>query len=124
MAGNRIGESETSEEGEAGMRPDVRGVDLDARTRCAHYNSPLDVIAIKMKCCGVYYACKDCHDALTGHAIQTWPRGEWDRPAVLCGVCGTQLSIRQYLDCGNACPACGAPFNPGCRGHHHFYFEA
>ena len=123
MAGNRIGESETSEEGEAHMRPDVRGLDLDAQTRCAHYNSPLDVVAIKMKCCGIYYACKDCHAALAGHALQPWPRGESDGPTVLCGACGTQMSIRRYLECENACPACGAGFNPGCRGHHHFYFE-
>jgi uncharacterized CHY-type Zn-finger protein len=106
------------------MRPAVHGVGLDPQTRCVHYNTALDVVAIRMKCCGQYYACKDCHDALADHAIEVWPRGEWDGQAVLCGVCGTEMSIRQYLDCENACPACGAPFNPGCRGHYHFYFEA
>lgn len=104
-------------------RPPVFGLDLDPQTRCAHYRSPLDVIAIKMRCCGAYYACKDCHDALAGHQSAVWPRGEWDRPAVLCGVCGGEISVRAYLDCGNACPSCGARFNPGCRLHYHFYFE-
>lgn len=104
-------------------RPIVRGVDLDAQTRCAHWRSPLDIIAIKMKCCGEYHACKDCHDALADHVAQVWPKSEFDENAVLCGACGTELSIRAYLECGNVCPACGAGFNPGCKLHHHFYFE-
>jgi uncharacterized CHY-type Zn-finger protein len=101
----------------------VRGVDLDAQTRCAHWHSLLDIVAIKMKCCGEYYACKDCHDALVPHAITVWPRGEWDSNAILCGACGTELSVRVYLDSANTCPACGAGFNPGCQLHHHLYFE-
>lgn len=104
-------------------RPVVHGVDLDAQTRCEHWRSPLDIIAIKMKCCGEYYACKDCHDALADHTAQVWPKTEFEENAVMCGACGAELSIRAYLACGNTCPACGARFNPGCRHHHHFYFE-
>jgi uncharacterized CHY-type Zn-finger protein len=103
--------------------PSVRGIDLDAQTRCLHYHSAADVVAIKMKCCGVYYACKDCHIALAGHAIMVWPGNEWDQQAILCGACGAELTIRAYLDCGPRCPACHAEFNPGCRRHHHFYFD-
>src|SRR5580692_791960 len=102
----------------------VYGIELDSQTRCAHYNSALDIIAIKMKCCGRYYACKDCHDALADHAIRVWPRREWDQAAVLCGACRTELSIRQYLECANRCPVCNAQFNPSCHNHYHFYFEA
>ena len=104
-------------------RPNVNGIDLDPQTRCAHYNKPIDVIAIKMKCCGLYYPCKDCHEALAGHDLEVWLREEWDQLAVLCGCCGTELSIRTYMECGNICPACRAQFNPGCRNHYHFYFE-
>jgi uncharacterized CHY-type Zn-finger protein len=104
-------------------RPPVLGIDLDPQTRCAHWRSPLDAIAIKMRCCGSYYACRDCHDALADHPASVWPEAQWDAPAVLCGVCGGELSVRQYLACDNRCPACGAPFNPGCRLHHHLYFE-
>ena len=104
------------------VRPEVRGIDLDAETRCAHYKTPRDILAIKMKCCGVYYACKDCHEALAGHASEVWPRGEWNELAVLCGACGHEMSIAQYMGSGYACPACGADFNPGCRNHYHFYF--
>jgi uncharacterized CHY-type Zn-finger protein len=105
------------------VRPRVMGIDLDPETRCAHYRSTLDIIAIKMKCCGVYYACKDCHDALADHAIEVWLRDEWDKAAVLCGACGTELTVRQYLGCFDKCPQCLSPFNPGCRNHYHFYFE-
>ena len=92
---------------------------MDAETRCVHYHSVWDIIAIKMKCCGDY-ACKDCHDALADHSARVWPKAAWDEPAVLCGG---QMTVRQYLDCADRCPACGAPFNPGCRSHRHFYFE-
>jgi uncharacterized CHY-type Zn-finger protein len=104
-------------------KPEVRGVVMDAATRCIHYHSERDVIAIKMACCSVYYACKDCHEALAGHKIEVWPRSEWDTCAVLCGVCGYQLTIREYMDSGYLCPRCRAGFNPGCRNHYQFYFE-
>jgi uncharacterized CHY-type Zn-finger protein len=103
--------------------PRVHGLELDPETRCAHYRSARDIIAIKMKCCGEYYACKDCHDALAGHDIQVWPQRQWTEPAVLCGHCWTELSIQQYLASGHRCPACAAEFNPGCSKHYYFYFE-
>jgi uncharacterized CHY-type Zn-finger protein len=104
------------------VRPEVRGIDLDPQTRCAHYKTARDIIAIKMKCCGVYYACKDCHEAMAGHAIEIWPRSEWNELAALCGACGHEMSIAEYMESGYTCPACGAAFNPGCRNHYHFYF--
>jgi len=104
------------------MRPEVRGVDVDAQARCAHYRTAADIVAIKMKCCGIYYACKDCHEALAGHAIEVWPQAEWGERAVLCGTCGYEMSIAQYMACNSSCPDCGAGFNPGCRKHYGFYF--
>jgi uncharacterized CHY-type Zn-finger protein len=105
-------------------RPEVRGVDLDAQTRCAHYRTALDIIAIKMKCCGVYYACKECHEALAGHPIEVWPQQEWNQPAVLCGACGNEMTISEYRSSNDRCPHCRAPFNPGCRNHYRFYFAS
>ena len=104
-------------------RPPVFGLDLDPQTRCAHYHSALDVIAIKMRCCGAFYACRECHDAVADHPARLWPIAERDERAILCGVCGATLSIAAYLACNDHCPACAAPFNPGCRLHHHLYFE-
>jgi len=101
----------------------VRGVDLDPNTRCLHYRSAADVIAVKMRCCETYYACIDCHRSLAGHAAKVWPLIEWHCKAVLCGVCRTEMSVIEYLESGNRCPGCAAPFNPGCRNHYHLYFE-
>jgi uncharacterized CHY-type Zn-finger protein len=107
----------------AKQRPNVLGVALDPQTRCAHYRKPEDIIAIKMKCCGEYYACKDCHDALANHPSALWSRSEWNQLAVLCGACAAELTIQQYLGSSNQCPSCNANFNPACSNHHHFYFE-
>jgi len=103
-------------------RPPVAGVDVDAETRCAHWRSQLDIVAIRMKCCHLYYACKDCHEALAGHPIEVWPRDLWHEKAVMCGACGSEFTIRDYLACESRCLSCGAGFNPGCRQHHRFYF--
>jgi uncharacterized CHY-type Zn-finger protein len=107
----------------AAMSVPVVGIDLDGETRCAHWHSALDIVAIRMKCCGIYYACKDCHTVLADHPAEVWPRTDWNDKAVLCGACGAELSIHEYLACGSRCPRCGAGFNPGCRLHHRFYFE-
>jgi uncharacterized CHY-type Zn-finger protein len=105
-------------------RPVVHGVEVDPQTRCAHYHSERDIIAIRMACCGAYYACKDCHEALAEHAIKVWPRSEWEMPAILCGSCGQELTIHEYMDSGYFCPLCHAAFNPGCRNHYHYYFAS
>lgn len=107
----------------ARTRPEVRGIKLDRQTRCAHYRGPTDIIAIKMKCCGVYYACKDCHAALTDHQIEVWPESEWSQEAILCGACGTELTIRRYMQSESSCPFCRERFNPRCRDHYSFYFQ-
>src|SRR5215469_4531207 len=101
----------------------VHGINIDSQTRCAHYHGPTDIVAIKMRCCAAYYACRDCHVELADHPIEVWPVAEWDEKAVLCGSCRTELSIHDYLTGEFRCVACGADFNPKCRNHHHYYFE-
>lgn len=103
--------------------PRVHGVDVDAETRCAHWNSALDVIAIKFQCCRAWYACYKCHQALAGHDAETWPATEFDKQAVFCGMCKSQLAINEYLGAASKCPRCGAGFNPGCAKHYDLYFE-
>jgi uncharacterized CHY-type Zn-finger protein len=95
---------------------------MDAQTRCVHYRTALDVVAIKIACCGVFYACKDCHAALADHDMKVWPRSEWDALAIRCGACEAELTIREYMSSGSFCPRCKAGFNPACRNHYHFYF--
>jgi uncharacterized CHY-type Zn-finger protein len=101
----------------------VCGVEIDPRTRCAHYNSDLDIIAIRFKCCGRWFPCYECHREIADHEAKVWPADERDALAILCSACGHQLSIAEYLDCDSTCPACGSKFNPGCAKHYHLYFE-
>ncbi|ERG87979.1 MAG: hypothetical protein J07HX5_00120 [halophilic archaeon J07HX5] len=100
----------------------LRGVEVDAQTRCLHYGTDRDVIAIQFPCCEVYYPCFACHAAVTEHTARQWPTDRFDESAVFCGVCRTPLSITAYLESDNACPACDAAFNPGCQDHHDRYF--
>jgi len=105
-------------------RDAVHGLELDPQTRCRHWHGPTDIVAIRFRCCRLYYACHDCHAALADHEAQVWAANEFDQPAVLCGACGAQHSIAEYLACNAKCPACGAAFNPRCSLHHRLYFAA
>ena len=53
------------------VTPTVLGPVVDDMTRCVHYNTPVDIVAI-FACCGEYYPCHLCHQETAGH----------DRPAV------------------------------------------
>src|SRR5476649_391070 len=102
---------------------EVTGVNLDARTRCAHYQTDLDIIAIKFKCCGRWFPCFECHAATADHTAEVWTVAERDVRAILCGDCGHQLTISEYFESRSTCLSCKAKFNPGCEGHYHLYFE-
>ncbi len=39
----------------------IFGSRIDSNTRCKHWNSKLDIIAIKFACCQKYYPCYLCH---------------------------------------------------------------
>ena len=105
------------------MTCSVKGNTTDAETRCIHYNSLLDVIAIKFKCCGTYYSCYFCHAEESGHEAEVWNRNEFETRAILCGICSTEMTINQYRSSGHKCPFCKAAFNPKCVNHDHLYFE-
>ncbi|MBS1717771.1 MAG: hypothetical protein JSS72_08570 [Armatimonadetes bacterium] len=101
----------------------VRGIEVDGETRCQHYHGPSDILAIQFHCCGEFYSCRECHDAIADHPAQLWPKAQFESEALLCGKCGHRFSINEYLADGTQCPACQAGFNPGCRNHRHLYFE-
>ncbi|ASK62617.1 hypothetical protein CFK37_10860 [Virgibacillus phasianinus] len=96
---------------------------IDHETRCKHYHTERDRIAIKFYCCGQYYPCYQCHAEHGCGNPEVWPKSMYNQQAVLCGACGTELTIQQYLDSGSVCPSCHASFNPGCSLHAHLYFE-
>ncbi len=100
----------------------VYGSVVDSETRCTHYYSEKDIIAIKFKCCNRYYPCYKCHEEHADHNIERWPRQQFDDFAILCGSCHTELTIHQYMDTAN-CPHCQASFNEGCSAHYPIYFD-
>jgi uncharacterized CHY-type Zn-finger protein len=105
------------------MPPRVHGLSLTHSTQCTHWNSDLDIIAIKHYCCSKFYACISCHNELESHEPTVWPFSQRDERAVLCGECNYVLSIEEYLHSGSRCTSCGAGFNPGCKGHWGMYFK-
>lgn len=99
----------------------IRGPAIDAETRCIHYGSALDVVALRAPCCDAWYPCHLCHAAVADHPLEVIPRAVQHLPAALCGVCRATMSVPEYL-AADSCPSCGAAFNPGCSAHAHLYF--
>ncbi|WP_376776801.1 CHY zinc finger protein [Sporosarcina sp. NCCP-2331] len=103
---------------------EVHGLLIDEETRCVHFHTEADRIAIKFYCCKTYYPCYDCHEE-TGcgdHAV--WPVEQFDEKAVLCGSCGHELTVNEYINSHHRCPSCRSGFNPGCSLHRNLYFAA
>src|SRR5690349_25049559 len=103
--------------------PIVKGRTVDEHTRCVHYHSPLDIIAIRFKCCDQYYPCYECHQEVAGHGSEVWKKDEFNVRAILCGICNNEMTIREYLASNDRCPHCHSAFNPNCNKHYHLYFE-
>lgn len=101
----------------------VKGLLVDDHTRCNHYKSGLDIIAIKFKCCLQYYACIHCHEEMATHSKLLWSQAEWNTKAILCGNCKHEMSINEYLNGNYKCLKCNADFNPKCSNHNHLYFD-
>ena len=102
---------------------DIKGKTVDNETRCVHYHSPLDIIAIKFKCCSNYYPCYYCHQEETSHNTEVWAKNEFDTKAVLCGICKMEMTITEYINSSYTCPSCYGKFNSKCSNHYHYYFE-
>ncbi len=100
----------------------IYGAIVDDQTRCKHYHTTKDIIAIKFNCCQKYYPCYQCHEACEDHPISVWGKDEFDELAIICGVCKTEHTINQYMDT-NKCLHCESPFNEGCQKHYHLYFD-
>ena len=101
----------------------VYGDILDEETRCQHYHSERDIIALKCFACQKYYPCFLCHDRYEDHAFLAYPVSRSEDRVVLCGHCRTELTISQYLGCEDTCLICTHPFNPGCKKHRSIYFQ-
>lgn len=100
----------------------VRGLDIGSRSECRHWHSPLDIVAIKFPCCDTYFACYECHRALADHEPAIRGPERLGELCILCGACGQELTVDEYVGCGSQCPRCEAAFNPGCVNHYPLYF--
>ena len=47
--------------------PRVLGPVVDEMTRCVHYRTEVDIVAIKFACCNEYYPCHRCHEETADH---------------------------------------------------------
>ena len=100
----------------------VHGATIDDETRCIHYRTAVDIIAIRFACCDRYYPCHLCHGEAETHEAKRWAVADRGAKAVLCGVCKAEMAIATYLTVGS-CPDCGSAFNERCRLHTHLYFQ-
>ena len=100
----------------------AQGLLVDHESRCVHYHSDKDIVALQCYECQKYYACYQCHNELESHIFSPYPLNlKEDRP-ILCGSCGKTLTYEEYTETGT-CPFCNAAFNPACQSHHSYYFK-
>ena len=100
----------------------AQGLLVDDESRCVHYHSDKDIVALQCYECQKYYACYQCHNELESHTFSPYPLNlKQDRP-ILCGSCKKTLTYEKYREKGS-CPYCAALFNPACQSHHSMYFK-
>ncbi|XBW36752.1 hypothetical protein QEN19_002329 [Hanseniaspora menglaensis] len=109
----------------------VCGFLIDQETRCKHWHSEKDIIALKFKCCpDKYYPCLSCHKEKNDAAhivLKYHLEKEKDEKLILCGKCKKELTFQEYQSKIGPntlkCPSCLSHFNPGCKLHYDMYFE-
>ncbi|KAL6940858.1 hypothetical protein ACO0QE_004776 [Hanseniaspora vineae] len=112
----------------------IKGLLVDDESRCEHWHSDLDVVALKFKCCpAVYYCCYSCHlevnniDPETGsapngqHQIEKFSRSDDTVKLIMCGACKTEMTFTEYTK-NMKCYNCKHDFNPRCKLHYDLYF--
>ncbi|CUM63032.1 uncharacterized protein PRCAT00000594001 [Priceomyces carsonii] len=99
---------------------------VDTNTRCEHYQSKLDIICIKFKCCDVYYPCFQCHNKINRslHKTERWSKLDLKaEKVILCGFCFNELLFEEYSKSDYYCVYCNSKFNPKCALHYDLYFD-
>ncbi|KAI5959805.1 HOT13 [Candida pseudojiufengensis] len=101
----------------------IKGQLVDNQTRCIHYHTPVDLIAIKFKCCPkLYYPCFKCHEELNNHSIEKYDIKDKTEEVIICGNCFNTMTIENYINCNSKCPYCKSIFNSKCSLHYDLYF--
>lgn len=100
---------------------------VDNHTRCSHYHTVKDIIALKFKCCGIYWPCYQCHLEISAcQATQRYSTEELKFQSmfvILCGQCYNELTFDEYNRNTYKCIYCDSEFNPGCLLHYDLYFD-
>ena len=99
----------------------IHGLLVDKESRCQHYHSPLDIVALKCYDCQKYYACYQCHDHIEDHRFRAYPCHIRQDKVVICGVCLHEMTIENYQK-SVSCSHCHSRFNPACSKHYDIYF--
>ena len=86
------------------MTRKIYGLLVDNESRCQHYHTELDIVALKCFDCLKYYACYQCHDSLEEHSFRAYPCHLKQDKVLICGV-------YQHA------------FNLACSKHYDIYFE-
>ena len=100
----------------------IYGMLVDEKTRCVHYHSEWDIVALKCFECLRYYPCYQCHNACENHVFKPYPVRLSEDKVVYCGNCQSELTIAAYRG-ALQCPHCAHAFNPGCQQHYDVYFD-
>ena len=50
----------------------LRGIEGDDETRCRHYRTERDVVAIALPCCETFYPCTECHRLASWSTSASW----------------------------------------------------
>ena len=95
------------------MTKKINGLLVDNESRCQHYHSPLDIVALKCYDCQKYYACYQCHDHIEDHRFRAYPCHIRQDKVVICGVCLHEMTIENYQK-SISCSHCHSRFNPAC----------
>lgn len=97
----------------------IYGIKIDQQSRCIHYHTKNDIVALMCRQCQKFYACYKCHDELNNHTFRPVYANQVHN--ILCGNCRSLLKYNQYKL--NYCPYCQHSFNPKCIIHHSIYFK-
>ena len=100
----------------------AQGLLVDDESRCVHYHSDKDIVALQCYDCKKYYACYRCHNTLETHTFCPYPLNLKEDRLILCGSCGNTLTYVEYTEKGTS-PFCNAAFNPACQNHYPIYFR-
>ncbi|WP_369678836.1 hypothetical protein [Planococcus faecalis] len=69
----------------------VKGVSVDAETRCAHYIQLSIELPSSFFCCQQYFPCFECHQAIGCGNHQVWPKDRFQEKACCAGAVGMNL---------------------------------